>query len=809
METLFKDIRYGVRSLLKHPAFTVIVIVTLALGIGATTAIFSVVNTVLLRPLPYPQADRIVAIQELNADGKRVQVTPANFLDWRAQNTVFEHLAAILTRPGNLASGDQAERIELAMTSANLFAVFGVQPERGRLFLPGDEQAGHAPIVVISHALWQRRFAGDPELVGKSITLDGQSYTVAGIAPAGFQYPDKTEAWLPPFRLAPTWNEGMDPTQVRGFGFLSSVALLKPGVSLPQAASEMETITTRLRQQYPDTNNRRFNRVVSLHTHLVGDTSSMLWLLFGAVSFVLLIACANVANLLLASAASRQKEMAIRAALGASRWRVIRQLLTESTMLALVGGGVGLLLALWGVALMIKLLPGDFPRLADINVDWRVLGFTLAASVLTGILFGLAPALQISRTRVQESLKESGRGLSGGHSRLRSLLIVGEVALSVVLLAGAGLLFRSFLQLQSVNAGFNPQQVLTVRLTPSGPSYSRDSVYMSFYSQVIQRISELPGVQAVGAINTLPLAKGPTAGIRIEGAPPQTRDKWPSTNYRSVSYDYFRAMNIPVVQGRGFTEGDTENAPLVMIINQALARRDFPNTNPIGKRINLGGNNPQGQPVWWEIVGVTANVRSLELREEAAPEFYLSALQDTFAGMSIVIRTAIEPASLAPDVRRIVAEVDKSAPVSEVKTMDHIVDESVTQPRFNLFLLGLFGGIALLLSAAGIYGVTAYSVTQRTHEFGIRMALGAQVGDVLKMILGQGMLLIVAGIVVGLVASFALTRLMKSLLFGVSVTDPLTFVAITSLLTLVALLACYIPARRATKVDPLVALRYE
>lgn len=809
METLIKDIRYGLRSLLNHPGFTAIVIVTLALGIGATTAIFSVVNTVLLRPLPYAQADRIVAIQELNAAGSRVQVTPANFLDWRAQNTVFEHLAAILTRPANLASGDQAERIELAMTSANFFSVFGAQPQHGRFFIPGDEEPGHAPVVVISHALWQRRFAGDPELVGKPIALDGRSYPVVGIAPAGFQYPDKTEVWLPPFRLAPTWNEGMDPTQVRGFGFLSAVALTRPGVSLAQAAGEMETITARLRQQYPETNNRRFNRVVSLHTHLVGETRSMLLLLFGAVSFVLLIACANVANLLLASAASRQKEMAIRSALGASRWRVIRQLLTESTMLALVGGGVGLLLALWGVALLTRLLPGDFPRLADINVDLRVLSFTLAASVLTGILFGLAPALEISRTRVQESLKESGRGLSGGHTRLRSLLIVGEVALSVVLLAGAGLLFRSFLELQSVNAGFNPHQVLTVRLTPSGPNYSRDAVYMSFYSQVMQRISNLPGVQAVGAINTLPLAKGPTAGIRIEGAPPQTRDKWPSTNYRSVSSDYFRAMNIPVIQGRAFTERDAENAPLVMIINQSMAHRDFPNVNPIGKRINMGGNNPQGQPVWWEIVGVTANVRSLELREEAAPEFYLSALQDTFAGMSIVIRTVAEPAGLAPEIRSIVAEVDKSAPVSEVKTMEHIVDESVTQPRFNLFLLGLFGGIALLLSAAGIYGVTSYSVTQRTHEFGIRMALGAQVGDVLKMILGQGMLLILAGIAVGLLASFALTRLMKSLLFGVSVTDPLTFVAITLLLTLVALVACYIPARRATKVDPLVALRYE
>jgi putative ABC transport system permease protein len=811
MDTLLKDISFGIRSLLKHPGFTALVIVTLALGIGASTAIFSVVNTVLLRPLPYRQADRIVAIQELNAQGTRGQVTPANFLDWRAQNTVFENLAAMLTRPANLASQDQAERIELAMTSANFFAVFGIDPVQGRVFIPSDEQAGHAPVVVVSYALWQRRFAGDPGLVGKPITIDGQSYTVVGIAPAGFQYPDKTEVWVPPFRLAPALNERMDPTQVRGFGMLAAVARLKPGVSLPQAASEMEVITARLRQQYPETNNRRFNRVVSLQTHLVGETRSMLLLLFGAVGFVLLIACANVANLLLAGAASRQKEMAIRTALGASRWRVMQQLLTESTILALGGGALGLFLALWGVVLMTKLLPRDFPRLAEISMDWRVLGFTLAASVLTGILFGLAPALQISRTDVQESLKESGRGASSGkrHNRLRNLLIVSEVALSVVLLVGAGLLFRSFMQLQAVNAGFTPEQVLTVRLTPAGPSYKADADYMSFYSRVIQGVSDLPGVQGVGAINTLPLAKGPTGGFRIEGAPLLTRDQWPSSNYRGVTSNYFQTMNIPIVQGRAFTEHDNANAPLVIIINQAAARRDFTNENPIGKRINLGGNDPRGQPIWWEIVGVTADVRNLELREEASPEFYTSALQDTWNGMSLVVRTTVEPASLSSEVRRVVGDVDKAAPVSEVKTMERIVDEAVTQPRFNLFLLGLFGGIALLLSAAGIYGVTAYAVTQRTHEFGIRMALGAQVGDVLRMILGQGMRLIGVGVLIGLLASFALTRLLKSLLFGVSVTDPLTFVAIAVVLMSVALLACYIPARRATKVDPLVALRYE
>ncbi len=811
MEGILKDIRCGVRSLLKHPGFTAIVLVTLAVGIGASSAIFSVVNTVLLRPLPFRQADRIVAIQALGRDGKRVQISPANFLDWRAQNTVFEHLAAILTRPANLALADQAERLDLAMTSANFFSVFGMEPERGRFFITADEVASHAPVVVVSHGLWQRRFGGDESLVGKPITLDGNSYTVVGIAPPGFQYPDKTDVWLPPFRLAPTMNERQDPTQVRGFGMLAAVALLKPGVSLPQAVSEMETITTRLRQQYPETNNRSFNPVVSLHTHLVGETRPMLLLLFGAVGFVLLIACANVANLLLVSAASRQKEMAIRTALGASRMRVMRQMLTESLILAFAGGAIGLLLAIWGVALMMKLLPPDFPRAGEINLDWRVLAFTLFASILTGILFGLAPALQISKTDVQESLKESGRGSSGSrrHNRLRNLLIVGEVALSVVLLVGAGLLFRSFLQLQAVNTGFTSQQLLTVQLSPAGSNYRRDADYISFYSQAIQRVSAIPGVQAVGAINTLPLGKGPTAGFRIEGRPPLTIDKWPGGNYRTVSTDYFHAMNIPVVQGRAFNERDTETAPLVTIVNQALAKRDFPNENPIGKRINLGNTDAKGQPVWWEIVGVVADIRNLELREESAPEFYLSAQQDSFANMFLVVRTSVEPTGVAGAIRQAAAEVDKSAAVSDIKTMDHIVSAAVTQPRFNLFLLGLFSGIALLLSAAGIYGVTAYSVAQRTHEFGIRMALGAQVGDVLRMIIRQGMLLISIGVALGLAVSFALTRLLRSLLFGVSVTDPLTFVAITVLLTLVALIACYVPARRATKVDPLTALRYE
>ena len=807
MDSIIKDIRYGLRGLLKHPGFTAIVVITLALGIGASAAIFSVVNSVVLRRLPYRTADRIVAIQELNAAGKRAQVTSANFLDWRAQNTVFEQLAAIKTATTNLALSDHAERIDLAQTNANFFDVFGVTPQYGRLFIPQDERAGHEAVVIVSNALWVRRFGSDPSLVGKPITLDGTNYTVIGIAPPGFQYPDKTEVWLPPLKLVPEMFPRQDVTQTRGMGYLAAVGLLKPGVSLQQAASEMDTITARLRRQYPETNNKRFNRVVSLHEHLIGDTDKLLWLLLGAVTFVLLIGCANVANLLLASGASRQKEIAIRIALGASRPRVVRQLFTESAMLALAGGAVGLFVAYWGLAAITKLLPADFPRLNEIHMDLRVLGFTFAASVLTGILFGLMPALQVSRSDVHDAIRETGRGTAGSlrQSRFRQALIVVEVALSVVLLAGAGLLFRSFLRLQSVNTGFVSEQVLTARLTPS--NYPNQADYPKFYSQVLEKLGSVPGVQDAGLINTLPLDKGPTTGFRVEGREVTTQDKWPSVNYRTVTPDYFRAMGIPVVQGRTYTDRDDENAPRAIIVNQQVVHDIFPNENPVGKRITFGGTDGNKQPTWFEIVGVVANIRSLELREEPAAEIYFSFRQDSWPAMSLVVRSSVEPDSLAAAVRQVVNEVDKSVPVSDVKTMDHVVSASITQPRFNLFLLGLFGAVAMVLSAAGIYGVTAYGVTQRTHELGIRIALGAQVSDVLKMILGQGMAVIGVGLAVGLAAAFGLMRLLRSLLFGVGENDPLTFVAITLVLVFVALIACYIPARRATKVDPLETLR--
>jgi putative ABC transport system permease protein len=790
--------------------FTAVAVVALALGVGANTAIFSVVNAVLLRPLKYPNAERVVAVQELNQEGRRVQVTPANFLDWREQNTVFEHLAAIYARTANLAVGEEAERIDLAMTSADFFEVFGVRPAAGRFFRPEEERAGHDPVVVIGRGLWQRRFGADPAVVGRSITLDGRAYTVVGVAPEGFAYPDRTEAWVPPFSRVPTPNEQMDVERARGFGFLSAVALLKQGETLGRARAEMEAITSRLRQQYPESNNKRFNRVVTLHEHLVGESGRALLLLLGAVALVLLIACANVANLLLARAAGRQKEIAVRIALGATRLRLVRQLLVESVLLALAGGAAGLLVGWWGVDLLKGLLPAEFPRLADVGVDPRVLGFTLVVSCATGLAFGLAPALQFTKPDVHAALKESARGSTGGAraGRLRSLLIVSEVALSLVLLVGAGLLFRSFMRLQSVELGFRPQRVLTFRLTPSGANFREDAQYSNFYRDVAERVRAVPGVEAVGVINTLPLVKGPTTGFRVEGGPELRADQMPSVNYRSVSPGYFDAVGVAVLRGRVPDERDAAGAPLVLAVNQALARRDFPGEDPVGKRISFGVN-AQRQPIWFQIVGVVSDVRNIELSAEPSPEIYTSYLQDPFAGMSYVVRSTVEPESLVPAVREAVRGVDRGQPVADVRTLEHLVGEAAAAPRSNSLLLGLFACMALVLAAAGIYGVMSYAVTQRTHEIGIRIALGAQGRDVLRFVVGEGMAMAGAGVGLGLVAALVLTRVMSSLLYGVSATDPLTYAGVSLLLAAVALLACLVPARRAAKVDPMVALRYE
>ena len=810
MQTMWQDLRYGVRMLHKQRSFTLITVLTLALGIGANTAIFSVVNGVLLRSLPYAEPERLVMIKEQRGNGNPAQVTPANFLDWRSQNSVFEQIAAIATREVNLTGAGEPERISLAIASANLFELLGAKPQLGRTFRRDEEQAGHAPVVVMSHGLWQRRFGGDNGLIGQTIALDGRSYTVIGIAPPGFQYPGKTEGWIAPLRLAPELNAEMDVTAVRGFGYLSAIARLKPGVSVKQAQAEMDAITGRLRQQYPETNGNRFNRVVSLHSFLVGDVKTPLLVLLGAVGCVLLIACANVANLFLARNATRQREIAIRTALGASRSRVLRQLMTESLLLALCGGAIGCWLAWWGVDLLLTIAPRDLPRAPEIVVNVPVLVYMLALSVLTGLVSGLAPAWQISRMETNVALGETTRGVAGSarKSRLRSALIVMEVALSLLLLVGAGLLFRSFTRLQSIKPGFDPQQVLTMRLSPTGEQYRTVEQQRAFYEQVLQGVTKLPGVQAVGAINTLPLGRGPQAGFRIEGRPLVPASQLQGANNRIITPDYFRVLGIPLVQGRAFDDRDQSNTTDVLIINQTLARQNFPNEDPIGKRISFA-TNERGQPLWFEIIGVTSDIRTLDLQNEPASDFFVLHRQVSVGGMSLVIRRSGEPESVVPSVRQVVHEIDSNQPISEIRMLEQIVYESVARPRFNLWLLGLFAGLALVLAAAGIYGVMSYTVSQRTHELGIRIALGAQQLDVIKLVIVQALKLVFTGVLIGLGGALALTRLMKTLLFGVSATDPLTYVVIALLLTIVALLACYVPARRAMNVDPMVALRID
>ena len=811
IEEIWQDARSGVRMMRKSPGLTLIALTALALGIGANTAIFSAVNAVLLRPLQYADADRLIAVEELDEKGSPIQVTAANFLDWRAQSTVFAHLAAILERSANLATGEEPVRIDLAMTSADFFDVFGLRPELGRLFVPSDEQAGHEPVAVVSYGLWKDRFGGDPAMIGRSITLDGQPYSVIGVAPAGFGYPGRKDAWIPPWQRVPTLSPEMNLEGARGYGFLSVVGRLRPGASLTQAQMEMAAITGRLRVQHPQTNNTRFDRVVPLQRHLVGESRAALLLLLGAVALVLLIACANVAHLLLARAAAREKEIALRVAMGATRARLVRQLLVESVVLALTGGALGLLLGLWGVDLMRRLLPIDFPRAQSIGVDLPVLGFALLVSLTTGVAFGLVPALQSTNPDLNRSIKENTRGAAGGirGHRTRTLLIVSETALSLVLLIGAGLLLRSFLSLQDVALGFRPERVLTFRVSPAGGNFREDAKYSAFYLQVAERIRALPGVDAVGAINTLPLVKGPTASFQIEGRPETTPDKWPGANYRSVTPGYFHALDVTIAQGREFSARDDASTPLVVIVNRALVQRNLKGEDPVGKRITFGGKGRDGKPIWFQIVGVVGDVRSLELRTEPAPEVYTSCLQDPFAGMSYVVRSRMGWESLVPAVRDVVRQTDPAQPMADVKGLETIVSDAAAQPRFNSLLVGVFAGLALLLAASGIYGVMSYAVTQRTHEIGVRMALGARGRDVLRLVVGQGLRFIVVGLALGLVFALALTRLMRTLLYGVGPTDLATFAGCAALLALVALLASYVPARRALRVDPLIALRYE
>jgi putative ABC transport system permease protein len=811
MEALWQDLKYGVRMLAKSPGFTAVAVIALALGIGANTAIFSVVNAVLIRSLPFTNPDQLVMVWENNRPRNRAQnvISPANYLDWRDQNTVFEQMALVYDNRTNLTGVEDPEEMPTQVVDTNFFDLLGVSAALGRTFLPEEGVDGRNTVVVLGQNLWKRRFGGDPAIVDKTIKLSGRDYTVIGIAPPDFQFLIKggsmtgkaAELWVP---LTYSAN-----ARVRRGRFMTAVARIKPGVTLAEAQAEMDGIAANLEKQHVDFNTGWGVNLVPLRTQLVGAIRPALLVLLGAVAFVLLIACANVANLLLARAATRQREIAIRTALGAGRWRVIRQLLTEATVLAALGGAVGMLLAMWGVDLLLALTPKDLLGLQGVGIDYRVLGFTFGVSVLTGVLFGLAPALEASRPNLNESLKEGGRGaVSGGRShRLRSAFVVAEVALALVLLIGSGLMIRSFARLNAIDPGFDAKNLLTVKLQLPSSKYREDPQRKAFFKQLTERVQTLPGVRSVGAVSYLPIS-GPGAATRfdIEGRPPLPPGQDLVGDVRVVDGGYFHTMNIPLLQGRTFTERELTEETHVVMINETMARDFFPGEDPIGKRVTIhmkDENTPS------EIIGVVRDAKYVGLDTPVRPMTYWPYPELVYSGMTLVVRTEDEPLALGDVVRREVLAIDKDQPIADVRTMESWVSDSVSRARFSTMLLGIFASVALLLAAVGIFGVMSYSVSERTHEIGVRMALGARTSDVLGLVVRQGMMLAILGIGIGLGAAFALTRVLSSLLYGVSATDPLTFSAISLLLALVAFLACYLPARRAAKVDPMVALRYE
>jgi putative ABC transport system permease protein len=819
MQTLWQDLRYGARMLLKNPGFTLIAVMTLGLGIGANTAIFSVVNGVLLRPLPYHEPERIMTL--LN-DG-RYPVSPANFLDFRANSQSFAQMSAAEAWGGTLTGADRPEAISGLRMGEGLFGLLGEQPLLGRTLQDEDYQPGKDHVLVLSHKLWQRAFGGDPNIIGRNVTLSGESYAVVGVMTARFQFPPfwstRAEMWAP-LDLRPR-------AMMRRGNSLRVFARLKPGVALEQAQAEIDAMNKRLAMAYPEANTGLNIRVDPLNEKVVGNIRRALLVLSGAVGFVLLIACANVACLMLARSAARQKEAAVRMALGAGRWRIVRQLLTESLLLSLGGAAVGILLSVWGVEWLTTLLAGNssnfsvrLPRLNEIRIDAAALGFTLAVSLATSLLFGLAPALATSKHDLNQTLKESGRGTSGGRRRFRETLVVAELALALVTLIGAGLLMNSFLKLQAVDPGFNPRNVLTMTVSLAGASQYVGPAREAFYRQLTDRLTALPGVESASAINHLPLA-GDTWGtpLTIEGRPLPPPGQEVGATFRVSRPGYFRTMGIPLRAGRDFNERDAPDAPGVVIINETFARRYWPAEDPIGKRVTLDDPRDNSRaPQWFTIVGVAKNAKQNSWTDATPNEIYLPFQQSRgfysgtaghFAPMTIVVRTSVEPQSLAKSAEETVRSLDRNLPVSSVVTMDQVIADTLWQPRFNLQLIGIFAALAMTLAAIGLYGVMSYSVAQRAREVGLRMALGAQRGDVLKLVVGQGMKLALAGVASGLLASAALTRLMEKLLFEVSATDFSTFALIAVLLTIVALLACWIPARRATKVDPMIALRCE
>ena len=807
MDGFLNDIRYALRNLIKRPAFTIIAAITLALGIGANTAIFSSVYALLLKPLPFPELDRVVAIWDSypSKGVKRNEVSMANYLDWRAQNQSFEQLALYSWWSANLTAVDPPERIQGMVVTANFFDALGVKPVMGRTFTEEENQPGKDEVAILTHSLWQRRFGGDPNIVGKTVTLSGYVCTVVGVMPEGFNYPANAEVYSP-FTITPAAGER------RGYHSHYAIGRLKNGVSIQSAQADIDNITARLEQQYPLTNTGVRATVFPIVADTVRKYDTGLWMGMAAVGFVLLIACANVANLMLARASGRQKEIALRAALGASRWRIIRQLLTESSIVALLGGALGILVALWGIDALRVANPGDAAKFApgwhQLGINVTVLIFTVALSLLSGLMFGLAPALQVSKPDLNSALKDSNRQSSGRSHWLRSSLVVLEVALSLVLLVGAGLFFRSFITLFKTDPGFNPDNLLTLNLILSTEKakYKDHQQRVAFYNDLIQRIKAKPGVQSAAVVNHLPLGGSNTSiTFMIEGAP-KAKLGDNVGRYRVVTPDYFTTMQIPILEGRAFTEQDQAGAPRVVIINETLARKYWPGQDAIGKRMRV--DDPQHDTPWLEVVGVSKDVRH-DLLEEVTPDYYIPFAQDAWSAMVLVARTTVDPASLAGSIRQEVWAIDKDQPVFDMRTMQEVRSLSVGLQKFNSVMIGIFAAVALLLASIGIYGVMAFAVTQRTQEIGIRMALGARAPDVLKLVVVNGMRLAVIGLAIGLAASWALTRFISTLLHGVKPTDPLTFSVVSLCLLAAAFLACYLPARRATKVDPLEALRYE
>lgn len=806
MDSFLKDIRYGVRSLMRRPALTIIAIITLAIGIGANSAIFSVVNALLIKPLPFPELERIVAIWETQPSRGvvRNEASMANFLDWRAQNQTFEQMGLYRWWSTNLTGLETPERIQGFLVTGNFLDVLGVKPALGRGFAADEDQPGKDEVAILTHGLWQRRFGGDPGIVNKTITLNGVTRTVIGVMPQGFNYPAGAEV-LAPLEITP------ELARSRQSHSYYVVGRLKPDISLDRAQADLAMIASRLEKEYAESNTGWGIVVYPIVEDAVRLYKTAVLALMAAVGFVLLIVCANVANLMLARAAGRQKEMALRAALGAGRWRLVRQLLTESVMLALVGGALGVLIAFWGVDLLRTLNPGKAAQFAPgwdrIAVNPAVLGFNLGLSLFSGLLFGLIPAWQISKTRLNETLKEGGRQTSSGSHRLRGLLVISEVALSLMLLVSAGLLMRTFLVLVKTEPGFNPDNVMTMRLTLPAAKYKEESQRAAFFQELVRRVQSLAGVESAAAVNYLPLGGSNSSdSFLVEGIPEPPPGQEFMGRYRNCTPDYFRTMAIPVLKGRAFTDQDKPASPPVIIVNETMAQRYWPGSGPIGKRVRF--NAPLSDAPWMQVVGVVQDVKH-DLQTPVTTDYYLPHAQDVWSSMVLVARTKGDPLSVAAEMRQQVWSIDKDQPVFDVQTMEQVRAFSVSLYSFSAGSLGIFAAIALLLAAIGIYGVMSYAVMQRTQEIGIRMALGARAVDVLKLVVRNGMSLALIGVVAGLVGAFAMTRLLQSLLFGVTPTDALTFGVVTFGLLLVALLACYLPARRATRVDPLVALRYE